>query len=567
MKKGQKVALIALTVASYIFLAAFMVFFFVYPYTLQDSTYAEMYTKMDLGIIKDLFVLPFSRGDVEYILGVYEESVALGLSIGALVATGIFFVTLVLGIVFACVKKKFVYLAFIPAWLMAAFTSVAMIGCGGVFLKIVEMYAEYPEAGSFVVMALLAFIFGIVAFVVAVVTYILGLIFGGKKVAEEEKAVEVAAEEAADPEVVEEGEELDYAAPAVVAVPELAPEPEEVEEPVVEEEPEEPKEEPVVEEQPKVEPEPAPVQVNVNNNQTGGSQQGLDQNSLASLLREVVRDIVRDEIARNNANQPQPQQPAPAGNQTITGATFGGPLVVQYFNGGINGVTPAAPTPVVVQAPAPAQVEEKKPEPEPAKEEPKPVEEEKKPEPEPEPVKEEVKPEPAPVVVVEEKPAPLFTKKEEAPEAPKYERLTFSERLLKSDKELQALYSEIKNEILSYGVKSRISANGDTFRLHKKMYVRITVAGKSLKLYFALNPADYANTTIPVQDASNKEMYAEIPLVFKVKSGLSVRRCKDLIQDVMEKDGLEQGEVGKVNWIKEMKAEIASEKKKAKEAE
>ena len=114
-------------------------------------------------------------------------------------------------------------------------------------------------------------------------------------------------------------------------------------------------------------------------------------------------------------------------------------------------------------------------------------------------------------------------------------------------------------------MKSRISANGDTFRLHKKMYVRITVAGKSLKLYFALNPADYANTTLPIQDASNKDMYAEIPLVFKVKSGLSVRRCKELIQDCMEKDGLEQGEIGKVNWIKELKAELASGKKNDKD--
>ena len=116
-------------------------------------------------------------------------------------------------------------------------------------------------------------------------------------------------------------------------------------------------------------------------------------------------------------------------------------------------------------------------------------------------------------------------------------------------------------------MKSRISAVGDTFRLHKKMYVRITVAGKSLKLYFALDPKDYEGSTIPVQDASNKEMYAEIPLVFKVKSGLSVRRCKDLIQAVMEKDNLEQGEVGKVNWIKELKAEMASDKKKEKEEE
>ena len=77
-----------------------------------------------------------------------------------------------------------------------------------------------------------------------------------------------------------------------------------------------------------------------------------------------------------------------------------------------------------------------------------------------------------------------------------------------------------------------------------------------MKLYFALNPDDYKDSPIPVQDASEKGIYAEIPLVFKVKSPLSVRRCKQLIQDVMEKDGLEQGEVGSVNWIKELKAEL-----------
>ena len=138
--------------------------------------------------------------------------------------------------------------------------------------------------------------------------------------------------------------------------------------------------------------------------------------------------------------------------------------------------------------------------------------------------------------------------------------------MVNADKDMQDNYNEIKNEILSYGVKSRVSNSGDTFRLHRKTYVKLTIAGKSLKLYFALNPDDYKDSTIPVQDASEKNIYAEIPLVFKVKSGLSMKRCKQLIADVMEKDGLEQGEVGKVNWVKEIKASL-KEGKKAKAAE
>ncbi len=267
----------------------------------------------------------------------------------------------------------------------------------------------------------------------------------------------------------------------------------------------------------------------------------VTKEDLASILKDVVRDIVRDEIARANAAK---EEEAHAhthrdGDHSITGATFGGPLVVQYFNGGINGQDTAptyapapAPAPVVVAQPAPAPA----PAPAPKKEE--------APKAEPAPA--------APVVVVapvaEEKPA-------EAPvEKAPIIRIPFTERMLNAEKDMKDNYNELKNEIMSYGVNSRVSNSGDTFRLHRKTYVKLTIAGKSLKLYFALDPKDYADSKMPIDDASKHEVYAEIPLVFKVKSGLSLRRAKDLIRDVMSKDGLEQGEVGTVNWVKELKA-------------
>ena len=533
MKKSRKIALIVLTCVAATLLVGFVTLFMLTP-VFAKQNYGSMLVAM-LRSIGNLYVVPFVGG---------AGGLPLVLSIVALVVSGIWLVTLILGIVLSCIKKRFVYLSFIPVLVFALFAALSLLAfSNGMYIPMILSGA----AGSVILGVAYLFLAG-AGFIVTYVTYILGLAWSGRRPVEEEAAIAPVAEEAADPEIVEEGEEL---------VPPTVEEPVVVAEPVEEEAvTPEPAPEAAPEAELKVEPEPAQqVNVNVNNAPAGN---GLDQNSLASLLREVVRDIVRDEIARNNANQPEKPQQAPAGNQTITGATFGGPLVVQYFNGGINGVTPAAapaPAPVVVEAP---KAEEPKPAPAPA------------PEKKPEPVKEEPKPEPAPAPEVKSEPAPLFVKKPEdpnKPEAPKYERIGFAERLLKSDKELQDLYNELKNEILSYGVKSRISAVGDTFRLHKKMYVRITVAGKSLKLYFALDPKEYEGSTIPVQDASGKEMYAEIPLVFKVKSGLSVRRCKELIQAVMEKDNLEQGEVGKVNWIKELKAEMASGKKKEKEEE
>ena len=233
-------------------------------------------------------------------------------------------------------------------------------------------------------------------------------------------------------------------------------------------------------------------------------------------LAELIRTIVRDEMNRNQSqNNPYPN----------------GPLVVQYF-----GTVPTQE--IKKEEPAPTPEEESVPEPQLEPEE-SPVEE-----PIPEPVVEEVKPEPAPEEPVEKKPII---------------RIPFQARMINADDEMKKNYNELKNEILSYGVNSRVSSSGDAFRLHRKTYVKLTIAGLSLKLYFALNPEDYKDSPIPVQDAGHKGIYAEIPLVFKVKSGLSMRRCKELIQTVMEKDGLEQGPIGDIDWAEKLKEQPVDE--------
>ena len=245
-------------------------------------------------------------------------------------------------------------------------------------------------------------------------------------------------------------------------------------------------------------------------------------------LAELIRSIVRDEMSRN-ASQNNP---------------YSGPLVVQYF-----GTVPTQQVEQQVKKEEP--VPEKEPEPEPQPEPEVVPEEEPIPEPVPqeevveeEPVVEEVQPEPVPEEPTEKKPII---------------RIPFQARMINADDEMKRNYNELKNEILSYGVNSRVSNSGDAFRLHRKTYVKLTIAGLSLKLYFALNPEDYKDSPIPVQDAGHKGIYAEIPLVFKVKSGLSMRRCKELIQTVMEKDGLEQGPIGETDWVEKLKEQPVDE--------
>ncbi len=170
----------------------------------------------------------------------------------------------------------------------------------------------------------------------------------------------------------------------------------------------------------------------------------------------------------------------------------------------------------------------------------------------PEEKKEEVKETPKEEPVVEEE-AKDDDDAADDKEKAKIVRVPFNERMLTADKETINNYNELKAECLSYGLKSRLSNSGDTFRLHTKTYVKIVVAGKGLKLYLALDPKDYADNPIPLHNAGHKNIYKDIPGVFKVKSALSLRRAKQLIADACEKDGLEQGKIVPHNYAKELK--------------
>lgn len=167
----------------------------------------------------------------------------------------------------------------------------------------------------------------------------------------------------------------------------------------------------------------------------------------------------------------------------------------------------------------------------------------------------EPEPEPVPEVIIVEKPAEPAPEPEPEPAAEKAKiiRIPFPTRMLDADEETKQNYNELKAEALSYGLKSRLSNSGDTFRLHTKTYLKITIAGKGLKIYYALNPVDYADSSIPVHDAGAKNIYKEIPAVFKVKSPLSLRRAKQLITDACEKDNLEQGKIEEKDWVNPLK--------------
>jgi hypothetical protein len=274
------------------------------------------------------------------------------------------------------------------------------------------------------------------------------------------------------------------------------------------------------------------------------------------LTEDEMREIIREELA--NYYSENPVAAAPAVEETVVAPVVEEPVAEEVVEE--PAVEEVVEEPAVEEPVAEEVVEEPAVE-EPAVEEP--VAEEVVEEPVAEEVVEEVVEEP----VVEEPVVEETFERQEASvavDANNNGRISFYERIVSLDQELLDDYNELKNELMSYGLKSRVSSTGDTFRLHRVTYVKMIFSGKKVKLYMKLNPADYKDTTIPFDDVSHKRSYAEIPFVFKVKSGLSLRRAKALIKEMMDNAGIAQeSEPKKVKYaenlikdIKEGKVEL-----------
>ena len=176
------------------------------------------------------------------------------------------------------------------------------------------------------------------------------------------------------------------------------------------------------------------------------------------------------------------------------------------------------------------------------------AEEEEKPAPAPAPApKKEPEPEP------EEEPEEEEEAEEEADEeAPaddnspvglaikgKRRRASFETRLKNSEFDIRHKYYDLRDYIKWYGLRNRVSIPGDTFSYKRQRYVFVTIVGKHIRVYFNLDPANYADSTIPVEKAEAKK-YEDLPCLLRVKSDLSYRRAKKLVDDLMAKIGIDR---------------------------
>lgn len=113
-------------------------------------------------------------------------------------------------------------------------------------------------------------------------------------------------------------------------------------------------------------------------------------------------------------------------------------------------------------------------------------------------------------------------------------RKPFSDKIEAASNEVKNYYNTLKELLLSYGLSSRISMSGETFKYNKQELAKITIVGKTLCLHLALNPEDYQGSTVNVKNDSGKKTYQSMPTLIKIKSLLAFKRAKMLIIDLMQ---------------------------------
>lgn len=109
------------------------------------------------------------------------------------------------------------------------------------------------------------------------------------------------------------------------------------------------------------------------------------------------------------------------------------------------------------------------------------------------------------------------------------------------DDEKKERYNTIRNELQSYKkVSERLSSKADSYRYHRGLIAKITIAGKTLRLHLALNPDDFIGSKYSYKDLSAKKKYMYTPMTIRLRSKKSVKQALELIEVLAQTFGLEK---------------------------
>ncbi len=110
---------------------------------------------------------------------------------------------------------------------------------------------------------------------------------------------------------------------------------------------------------------------------------------------------------------------------------------------------------------------------------------------------------------------------------------SFVAKMKQSETKLKVYYSDIKNAFDSYKrINSTVSLQGDRFNFGRDTIAKMTVVGKTLKLYLALdvNDPELKETVYHQNDVSDQKAYESTPFLVKVKSEVGAKKAIRLVK-------------------------------------
>ena len=114
-------------------------------------------------------------------------------------------------------------------------------------------------------------------------------------------------------------------------------------------------------------------------------------------------------------------------------------------------------------------------------------------------------------------------------------RKSFGQKLRRSTKEIKQRYKSLVEHIKKTdNVREIESDHFRTFRLKNKPIAKITMKGKTLNVYLALQPTDFNNTKYIFQDVSHVKKYAYYPMRIKLTSERQLKWTCELIDKLMQ---------------------------------
>ena len=117
--------------------------------------------------------------------------------------------------------------------------------------------------------------------------------------------------------------------------------------------------------------------------------------------------------------------------------------------------------------------------------------------------------------------------------------LSFVDKLFKSSYGTKQIYSEVKNELLSYaGIVSKIKRDYETFYLNNVPIAKLNIIDGNLITYFALDPTQYKSEEYNHVDASKEKDFSAVPLKLIVTSIESLRFAKMFIRIIRKREGI-----------------------------